>query len=121
MFSGGTLTFLYYICGLCGSIGIIQLAKKKQHSKIAPLFNYIGNRTLYILTFPFLAFKIVTYAIIRIKHLPVSNLSQFPVMEDVGNWMWIFYTIVGVAVPLMLWELFNLPLRLKQSKSLKSA
>ncbi len=113
MLNADSLSFLYYVIAICGTIGVIQLCKILQYSKIAPLFNYIGNRTLYILTFHLLAFKIVTYASIQIENLPMSNLK--PVWPIITNdWIWIFYTIVGVAVPLLLWELFHFPERFRQ-------
>ena len=70
------------------------------------LFNYIGNKTLYILTFHFLSFKLVSYIFIRLKGLPITDLSLFPVLQDMNSWMWIIYTIVGIVVPLIIWELF---------------
>ncbi len=110
-----SLSWLYYIVAMCGTIGFIQLAKKMIRGPIMPLFNYIGNKTLYILTFHMLSFKIVSYIIIQAEGRPITDLSQFPVLADVGCWMWIFYTLVGVAVPLAIWELFHLDLRVKHT------
>lgn len=74
--------------------------------RVMTLFNYIGNKTLYILTFHFLSFKLVSYIFIRLKGLPITDLSLFPVLQDMNSWMWIIYTIVGIVVPLIIWELF---------------
>ena len=106
MFSSQTMSCLYFIIALSGTIGLIQLTKIFQYNKVMTLFNYIGNKTLYILTFHFLSFKLVSYIFIRLKGLPITDLSLFPVLQDMNSWMWIIYTIVGIVVPLIIWELF---------------
>lgn len=111
MSSAGFLSWLYYILALAGIIGFIQFAKVLQNDKMAVVFNYIGDKTLYILTFHFLSFKLVSYAWIRYRNLPISNLSQFPVLEETNSWMWMIYSISGVALPLLIWELFHLPIK----------
>ncbi len=104
-----SLSWLYYIIALCGTIGLIQFAKIIQWGKVMPFFNYIGNKTLYILTFHFLSFKLVSYLYILANDLPIEYLSQFPVLKATNAWMWVVYTIAGVGLPLLLWELFHLP------------
>ena len=110
MSSADSLSWLYYILAMAGIIGFIQFAKMLQNDKVAVVFNYIGNKTLYILTFHFLSFKLVSYAWIRYRDLPISNLAQFPVLEEANSWMWIIYSITGVTLPLLIWELLHLPI-----------
>ncbi|UBD69669.1 acyltransferase family protein [Bacteroides sp. BFG-257] len=108
----------YFVVALSGIIGFIQLAKKLEHDKVVALFNYIGNKTLYILTFYFLAFKPISYILIRLNGLPISDLSQFPVLKETSSWMWTIYTVAGICLPLLVWELFHLPfLRFKKIKN----
>lgn len=108
----------YFVVALSGIIGFIQLAKKLEHDKVVALFNYIGNKTLYILTFHFLAFKPISYILIRLNGLPISDLSQFPVLKETSSWMWTIYTVAGICLPLLVWELFHLPfLRFKKIKN----
>ncbi len=110
-----SLSWFYYIVAICGTIGFIQFAKKLQYGKVVALFNYIGNKTLYILTFHLLAFKIVSYIVIRMEGRPITDLSiLLPASMNPAEWMWVLYTIVGVAVPLAIWELFHLKIWVKK-------
>lgn len=61
----------------------------------------IGKCSLEIIELHFLAFKIVSLIIIIIYRLPVTRLSDYPVIETGGLW-WICYTLVGVCVPVIL-------------------
>lgn len=115
MSSAGSLSWLYYILAMAGTIGFLQFAIILQSDKMAIVFDYIGNKTLYILTFHFLSFKFISYLWIKHENLPISNLSQFPVLEKTNSWMWIVYSIAGIALPLLIWELFHLPYRLGKS------
>jgi fucose 4-O-acetylase-like acetyltransferase len=99
-----------------GTIGAIQLAKRLKHGKVVAVLDYIGNKTLYILTFHFLAFKAVSYLWIKTHDLPINFLSQFPVLQATGSWMWVVYAIAGVALPLLVWELFHLSIGNNQRK-----
>ena len=118
MSSAQSLSWLYYVVALSGTVGLIQVARNLQQGLIVGLFNYIGNKTLYILTFHFLAFKSVSYVWIKAHGLPISCLSQFPVLKDTDSWMWVPYSIVGVALPLLLWKLFHMSVRTRRKVSL---
>lgn len=109
------VVLLYYVIAICGTIATIQLSKWLSYARIASLLAYIGDKTLYILTFHFLAFKLVSYVYIEYSHLPLDYLAQFPVLETINSWMWIVYTVIGVSLPLLVWKLFHLPfLRFKK-------
>lgn len=70
-------------------------------SFISHLLLFIGNNTLSILTFHFLAFKLVSLLIIVIYNLPIKRLGELPViMEFATQGWWIAYTVVGVGLPL---------------------
>lgn len=64
---------------------------------------FIGQHTITILTFHFVAFKLISLIIIRLHHLPVQQLSQFPVIDENsgGGWWWIGYTLAGIIIPLL--------------------
>lgn len=98
---------LQYLIAMCGTLGVISLAKHLNYDKIRQLFNYIGNKTLYILTFHFLSFKAVSYLYLKINALPLQRLSAFPTLNDTNAFMWIIYTIVGVTLPLLIWEMVD--------------
>lgn len=103
----GSIVWLYYVIAICGTVATIQLSKWLSQTKIASLLGYIGDKTLYILTFHFLAFKLVSYVNIEYSHLPLNSLAQFPVLKTTNSWMWIVYTLVGIFLSLGIWELVN--------------
>ncbi len=100
-----SIVLLYYIIAICGTIATIQLSKWLSDIRFVSLLSYIGDKTLYILTFHFLSFKLASYIYIKYNHLPLDNLAQFPVLEVTGSWMWIVYTLVGISLSLLIWEL----------------
>ncbi len=99
-----TLSWLYYLVALCGTLGFLQLARMLQHRGLIRLFNYIGNKTLYILTFHFLCFKPVSLAWVAMHHLPLHRLADFPVLHDTNSWIWIPYTLFSTAASLAICE-----------------
>lgn len=63
---------------------------------------YIGQRTLIIMMLHFLSFKAVAVLVDLIYNLPAYCIAAFPTLYgNIGFW-WIAYTIVGVALPLLL-------------------
>lgn len=101
----GSIVWLYYVIAICGTVATMQLSKWLSSTRIASLLSYIGNKTLYILTFHFLSFKLVSYIYIKYNHLPLDNLAQFPVLEITNSWIWVVYTLVGISLPLLIWKL----------------
>ena len=66
----------------------------------------IGMRTIWITTFHYAFFKLVTALIVKIYHLPDFCLAAFPHMYgDRGLW-WLAYAIVGIAGPFLLWRIY---------------
>lgn len=101
------IVLLYYIIAICGTVATIQLSKGLSHTRITSLLTYIGDKTLYILTFHFLSFKLISYVYIEYNHLPLDYLVQFPVLKVTNSWMWIAYTLAGVSLPLVIWKLVH--------------
>ncbi len=95
--------FPYFAVAMTGSVGVINLAGLIKGSALKAL-NYVGDKTLYILTFHFIAFKLVSLMWIGVYDLPIHRLSDFPVMSGVNMFSWIVYSIIGVIVPLGVWE-----------------
>lgn len=103
----GSIVWLYYVIAICGTVATIQLSKWLSQTKIASRLIYIGDKTLYILTFHTLSFKLVSYVYIKYSHLPLDSLAQFPVLKTTNSWMWIAYTLVGISLSLVIWELVD--------------
>ncbi len=99
-----THTIPYYISAIAGSIIVLKASKwltDKTHW-LSDLVSYIGNKTIEILTWHFLCFKIVSLVIIACYGLPIEHLAEFPVIRPyhVQGW-WILYFVIGVAVPVL--------------------
>lgn len=98
---------LYYIVAMCGIFGVLSISKWMSRHRISAFFKYVGDKTLYILIFHFLAFKLVSFVYIACIGLPIEMLSQFSTIESVPSWLWVVYSIVGMAVSLLMWEVIN--------------
>lgn len=67
--------------------------------RFASCMKFIGENTLTILTWHFLSFKIVSMLIIRIYHLQLERLSEFPViMEYSQKGWWTVYFVVALIL-----------------------
>jgi len=99
-----THTIPYFVSAIAGSIIVMKLSKylfEKTHY-LSNLIINIGNKTLEILTWHFLSFKIVSLIIIAYYGLSIEHLAEFPVISpyNVQGW-WILYFVIGVAVPVI--------------------
>lgn len=102
----GWKVLVTYSIAMCGIFGVISLSKWLTKYGCT-LMAYIGNKTLYILIFHFLLFKVVSVLYLCVKGLPIEQLSEFPVLRNTTSWMWVVYTLAGVLFPLAVWKLQN--------------
>lgn len=100
----GFKIFIYYIAGITGALGILNLSGKIT-GKAQQLLDSVGTKTLYILVFHMISFKLVSLIKIKQFGLPMASLSDFPVIGEYNNYYWIIYSVVGVLVPIVLWYL----------------
>lgn len=103
----GWLVLVDYAIAMAGTMSIVLLSRELSRHRIAPIFAYIGDKTLYILAFHFLAFKPVSFVYLHFNGLPIDLLTMFPVLEETNSWMWIVFTFVGISLSLLIWELKN--------------
>ena len=95
--------FLYYFTGIAGSIGVMSLSYYISKLKIN-FFEYLGDKTLYILVFHYISFKIVSFIYLYINNLPLELLTPTPTLTERLPYMWIFYTISGIVIPILIWN-----------------
>ena len=107
----GALVFPYYIVAVSGTLGLLSLSFVLKKCPIRNILSYIGSKTLYILIFHFLAFRLVSYVYLSVNHLPMYYLQQSPVLRDTNQWLWLVYSIVGISFPLIVWELIHIRLK----------
>ena len=96
----GLKLLCYYPIAIIGTKGIAKY-------KIHPVLSYIGERTLYILIFHFLAFKFISLIYIIFNELSIESYLPLPLIKGANCWLWIAYTVAGVTIPLLLWELLH--------------
>ncbi len=106
----------YYFSAIAGTLMVFALCKwfnKITFAKrVVTIVTYIGDRTLDILTWHFISFKIISIIIIVVYELPIARLAEFPVIESYAyNGWWIGYLIIGLVIPLII-EYFLLKLQL---------
>jgi len=87
-------TFLI-VCSVSGWYFLLSISSFIENRTLS----YIGEHTLPIVIFHFLAFKVVSIVGILAVNDPISKLSEFPVCYRGGMW-WVLYTGAGVALPL---------------------
>ncbi|MBP3843506.1 MAG: acyltransferase family protein [Prevotella sp.] len=92
----------YFILAMCGIFFTLSLSLLIEKTKARNVFYLVGNETLIILALHFLCFKLVS--LIKIWHYgyPIRQLAEFPVIETSNSMYWIFYTLVGVSIPVCL-------------------
>lgn len=68
--------------------------------KIHSILVFLGQHTMSIVLFHFLAFKIISYLYLIIKNQSLIGLSVHPVIKD--GWLWVPYLICGITIPILL-------------------
>lgn len=127
-FSSSPLTFDrfdYIIPCFAGCLMMFYVCSINWIANLSHLI-YIGSHTLIILILHFLCFKPVSLLHILINDLDIKRLSEFAVMSDTPPYLWILYTIFGVALPLLLREIYlkfheNIILRLRGPRRIRQS
>lgn len=103
----------YMITAVLGAWCIYSLPWNRLDKRMTDFLRFVGMRTLPILTWHFLSFKLVSLLIIMIYGLPIERLAEFPVIQEYTCQGWfILYFVVGILVPLHIskiqikWERF---------------
>lgn len=91
----------YFTAACILSCAFITLISKIPHGIISRRLAWIGERTIDILVWHFLAFRAVNYFIITVHNLPI-NLMQNPVIKEYSNYYWPLYAIAGIELSLLM-------------------
>ena len=96
------------LCGIYMIFGLSDIISK--HCGIAKTIEYIGNRTLSILVWHFLSFKLISLIAILYYKLPIGKLSSFPIIKELPNEnLWIIsYCLAGIILPILVDNIYNL-------------
>ena len=98
--------FFFAVSSIAGWVLLMAIGNELCRMKSAHYFQctlcYLGQHTMAILCLHLLAFKIVSLMYILINNEPRVLLASFHVIFNIPWYYLMGYTIVGIAVPLML-------------------
>ena len=99
----------YSFSAILGTLMLFSFCKwLYKRNVITQSLTYIGDKTIDILTWHLLSFKIVSLLIIAVYKLPMAQLAEYPVIEEYAyQGFWVLYLIVGVSLSLIIAKLFN--------------
>lgn len=97
-----------YIGAIAGCIGLLILCKKLRNERLKKFFKFCGESTMFILTWHFLCFKLVDYALISAYDRPVSELAVFPTHRQLGITYWWLYSLAVIGIPLLMQLSYNM-------------
>ena len=92
-------------CSVLGWILLYSISVIIDHYKINAIFRYIGERSIYILLFHFLSFKIVNIIICLIIKDEWTVVSSFPTAY--GGKYSLLYIAFGIVIPVLISEIHN--------------
>ena len=100
---------LFFIGAVMASYSLIYFCKLLDNSKakvimtIKRVLIYLGKRSIDIVIWQFVAFRIViiTQMILNNEEITIHNILAYNNLYSGNNGWWIVYTIVGIIVPLL--------------------
>lgn len=99
------LQFLLYVAvGLCGIAMVLLFSQFRSITKVAAL-KVLGKYSLHIMCLHFLAFKVVSFIIIKVYDMPVERLAEYPVINGIDGFWWVAYTVCGCLLPVFVVKL----------------
>lgn len=91
---------------ICSCVGWIFLYECALYflkvTLLKDLFLLFGRNILAILCLHFIFFKIVNFAIVIAKDLPLNQIGAFPTIKVENPLLWIAYILVGIGPPVVL-------------------
>lgn len=97
----GKKIFLDFPMALICIIAIISICSVIS-GKFSNILDYIGSRTLDILTFHFISMKFISLFAIFLLGLEIDVLTSHPTIPHIGGVWWIGYSAAGLIIPIAL-------------------
>lgn len=97
-YSGGLINLLRFVLQIIGSIMVLAMVQWENIAD-SKLLNELGRKSLDIMALHFVCFKLVSYVIIEVYNLELSNMATIPVVIGIGGLWAVAYTIVGLSIP----------------------
>lgn len=96
------IIILYVITAVLSTWALYSLPWDRISGRVKSFVRFIGENTLSILTWHFLCFKLVSFTMVYIYDLDMSQLGEFPVLHEFAhNGWWIVYVLAGMLLPLL--------------------
>ena len=104
-----TSVILSVICALCGSNVIISCSKIAEHKLSKKccckrFLEYLGQNTMGVVFFHFIAFRIVNIFIVAYKGISSLNIFEFPIIYDCGFIWKCIYVIAAFPISIVLYK-----------------
>lgn len=90
---GGPLVFIVAVTAAL--YALLCLGTRLQHVRF---LNFVGRNSLFLAATHFLAFKLIALVQIAVLHLPLQEITRFPIIPAPG-W-WALYYVGGVSIPM---------------------
>lgn len=91
----------YVMCSLLGWI-LLRSVAELLSGKCECILALCGKHTMAVMFWHFIAFKLVTLAVILLRGDNLLLLASFPQLDGSESGLWVAYTIVGVGVPVLI-------------------
>lgn len=95
----------FYITSTTAGLALIQLCYLAPSTSFFKAIAKIGTRTIDVLIFHFLIFKLVSAVVLYFNNESFERLKEFPVLKMDNNWLWVIYTAVAVIFSYYLGQL----------------
>ena len=99
----GVYMFFMALVGVYMTCAVARIIKFIAPTWLKRFFVFVGNNTLIILTWHFLAFKIVSLTYVLTLSLPLRMIDEHPTIHAFSNnGGWVLYFIIGTLVPILI-------------------
>lgn len=107
LFSNQIVNPVHFVIGtIAGTVMCYGLTALIAKSRLVNLMIWIGTHTLSIVMLHFFCMKLVTLLQVVVYQEPIERLQKHPYLYVNGAW-WLLYTIVGVSLPLILYQIYS--------------
>lgn len=98
-----------FISAVAGSVLVCLVSILiEKTSTIKKLFLFLGVKTIGMVYFQFIAFKLVNLIVVKVYDLDASRVRDFPVNYDYNSAYWsLTYVVFGVLISIVLYEGFT--------------
>ena len=99
---------VYVLCSLSGWFILFYCSYLLNKIKAGTILTYIGKHTMAILFLHMICFRTVSFIYVLYKGLPKYMIASSPVIFSTSELTKIIYTIVGVVVPIAMYQIWRL-------------